>query len=311
MADPDWLPAFVGGFRSGSTLLINLLGLHPGIAPWFETKAFCEPLRWMRVLREPRLQAFEANLVREPSATAFDPLLVFSRMMADFRATDSRLRGRAPNGKAVHERYPLGFDCVRYSLHEAEVALDRWLAATRACPTGEGIARTTGELISGLGERHTALAGKSHWLNKTPEIPRFGRELRQALGPVRVILMVRHGHEVAASARELGWASVEDLATWWRFLIELSRESSAEAPSHYLEVRYEDLVSRPEQSLNHVLSFIELDGSGAKLVDEYRRRMGGNVFRRVVRKESRTLSETDREAFEEKAGTLMRELGYR
>jgi hypothetical protein len=52
------LPIFIGNFRSGTTLLANLLGFHDELALWFETKAFCEALRWIRVMERPETVPF-------------------------------------------------------------------------------------------------------------------------------------------------------------------------------------------------------------------------------------------------------------
>ena len=56
-------PIFIGNFRSGTTLLANLLGFHKDLSPWFETKGLCELLRWQRVLKDPKTIPFESSLI--------------------------------------------------------------------------------------------------------------------------------------------------------------------------------------------------------------------------------------------------------
>ena len=111
------------------------------------------------------------------------------------------------------------------------------------------------------------------WINKTPELPRFGAELFSAVGPCRVILLIRDGVDVVASARRLGWASVEQLATWWRLLIEDSRRAAERAPIDYCELRFEDLVRAPERVVDEALRFLQMPGSGSDLVARYDERM--------------------------------------
>lgn len=304
------IPTFIGSFRSGTTLLVNLLGLHPRIAPWFETKALCEALRWLRVLNHPECADFESRHVIPPEPGGFSPDAVAARMRHDFRATAARIAGQTPSGKMGHERYPIGYDCVLYSLTEAEAAFDDWCnrCLTRADPSI--VASATGDLIRVLGELHTRAAGKYLWVNKTPGIPRFIPELRQCLGPCRMVLLIRNGREVVRSASHLGWARAIELAEWWKVLIEETRAKAAPHPAEYLEMRYEHLVQNPEAEVDRLLSFMGLEPVGHQLVDEYRRLMGDDVFRRNPPSPQEPASGIDWNAFDALAGNLMRQLGY-
>lgn len=267
-------PVFIGNFRSGTTLLINLLGLHADVAPWFETKGLCEPLRWLRVLKDPKTLAYEASIIHADKDDAFSAAAVASRMLEDIRSTAARIEGTAPHGKGQHERYPLGHDCALYSVDFAEQAVRHWLDAVRGQEEPEAVAAATGSLITGLGQRQAQLAGKPLWINKTPEISRFAAELRQCLGPVRMILMVRHGRDVVRSAERLGWAGAVEIAGWWQGMIEQSRAASAGHESDYLEMKFESLLRDPSGELNRVLRFLELEASGEQLVSTYSESIG-------------------------------------
>lgn len=267
-------PVFIGNFRSGTTLLINLLGLHADVAPWFETKGLCEPLRWLRVLEDPETLAYEAAIIHADEDDAFSAEAVASRMLEDIRNTAARIEGTAPHGKGQHERYPLGHDCVLYSVDFAEQAVHHWLDAVRGQEEPEAVAAATGSLITRLGQRQAQLAGKPLWVNKTPEISRFAAELRQCLGPVRMILMVRHGRDVVRSAERLGWAGAPEIVAWWRGMIEQSRAASAGHEGDYLEMKFENLLQDPSGELNRALSFLALDPSGEHLVSTYSESIG-------------------------------------
>ena len=262
-------PLFIGSFRSGTTLLVNLLGLHEHLVPWFETKALCEPLRWLRVLSHPELFDLESRMIRLRGPEGFSAAAVAERMLSDFRDTANRLDGSIPSGKSSQERYPIGHDHVLYSLAFAERAVGEWFAAVQGMPDSGRIARATGQLIRDLGNRHAEASGKPFWINKTPEVTRFGPELRDCLGQVRILMMIRNGRDVVRSATRLGWATPEEVAFWWQGLIEQSRQSAVGAPDAYMELRYEDLLASPEEMLDRVLKFIGLPPTGASLVERY------------------------------------------
>jgi len=303
--DHEWLPAFIGGFRSGSTLLVNLLGFHPRLTPWFETKEFCESLRWLRVLENPGARAGEESLIQPRAPAGFSLDAVAARMRWHISHNDRRLKKQVADGKRSHERYPFGGDHILYSLSEAGRALNHWLALLGDDCSPPSVARATGEMITALGGRQAALAGRNYWINKTPEIPRFGRELRSCLGDCRIVLMVRNGWDVVDSALALQWGQVEELAWWWRGLIEQSRDAAK--PGLYLEVRYEELVSRPVETLDRVLEFIGIRPVGGQVYRNYLSSGGAPLALRSRRDGGRSGL---RARFERVAGRLMAELGY-
>jgi len=304
------LPTFVGGFRSGSTLLINLLGLHPELTPWFETKCICEALRWMRVLANPDLEAFESRFVPTPMPEGFTTDAVHDAMLWHMRYTAGRMSGELASGKADHERYPIGTDYVLYGLREGEQALNRWRERVKPDPSLPAVTEATGRLIRELGDRQAGLARGARWINKTPEIPRFGRELRRSLGRCRIIHLIRDGREVALSGARLGWADIPEMAEWWKGMIGLTREAATEAPEDYLEVRFEALVRDPVPTLERILTFLELPGRAERLWTEYRSGLDDQVS---VQPQcpARKLTGHEQETVDRIAGGLLRELGYK
>lgn len=266
----NWKPTFIGNFRSGTTLLANVLGLHPELATWFETKLFCEAFRWVRVLNDPSAESHERLLIRADQAQGFTARAVYERMCQDLECTAARLAGETHSGKGAHEHYPVGHDAVAYSLPQGQAALDDWYAdALRVPDDPQAILELTGVLMGRMGTLHAGLARKPRWVNKTPEIPRFAKELRGALGRVRVILMIRDGRAVVRSASALGWASEERLADWWKQMILETREAMRDFPEDYLEVKFEELLAQPEQVLDQILAFMGLQPMGAALWQRY------------------------------------------
>lgn len=284
------LPVFIGNFRSGTTLVANLLGFHDDVAPWFETKAFCEPLRWLRVLEQPGALGFEGALIQSREWPGFTPESVAYRMLDDFRQTDARLRGEIYSGKGEHEYYPLGHDLVAYRLSDAEAAVDRWLEQVSSQPVVSVIRRATGELISHLGDLHARLSARSIWINKTPEIPRFGHELRGCLGPCRVVMMMRDCEDVVRSAVNLGWAEADKIAFWCRGMVDESRMAARKDPQNYLELDYEGLLREPVATINELLGFIGVSQVGEVLLERYEASLppSGRSLRGAFRGQGRT-----------------------
>jgi hypothetical protein len=303
------VPVFIGGFRSGTTLLINLLGLHPQVTPWFETRDLCEAVRWQHVLAQPAQAAFETAYCAPSEPAGFTPDAVYQRMLLQARDTQARVSG-GPSGKAAHERYPVGDDYVRYALDDAESLLQAWHASCSAQPEAARVAAANGTLIRALGALQQRLHGGGPWINKTPEITRFATELRAALGPCRMIYMVRDGIQVVASGHRLGWGSVEALAFNWKGLLERTRAAMQDYPQDYLELRYEELVREPAATLDRVLRFCGRDTLGAGIVARFSASEGTGAFD-LSRLQGRDgLTPEQLRVFNAVAGDMQAALGY-
>ena len=307
---PRVLPgAYIGGFRSGTTLLINLLGLHPAITAWFETKFLPEALRWMKVLREPETVDMESRLCAPPSPPGFAVEPVTRRMRLQMEYDEARLRGLSPSGKRDYEIYPLGADRIHYSLAEALGALDRWQGSLSEPPDCESLGRALAALVADLAARQLQAEPAPLLINKTPELPRFGGEMRSCLGPHKMIMMVRDGREVVRSAAALGWATPEHLAYQWRELIRQSREAARGAPGDYLEIRFEDLVAEPAETLDQICRFLAVSELGQEIVRDYERKAGVTIQPQESPSPAGRSAELDA-ITQREAGAMLEELGY-
>lgn len=304
------LPVFTGGFRSGTTLLINLLGMHSAIAPWFETKELCEALRWLHVRQHPSEEQFEMAYCVPAEPAGFSAASVAARMHWHMRDTHARSEGSRSSGKAAHERYPLGNDYVLYSLNEAEAALAAWREQTAAQASNQVLAEATGKLIRTLAARQTALHGGGSWINKTPEITRFAAGLRAALGPCRIVYVVRDGMQVVASGHRLNWGSVENLAFNWKELLLRTRAAMQEHAADYLEIRYERLVQDPAATLDQVLTFCNFPALGQQIVSRFTNLYGSSAFDTSRLTGGRDLDADARARFNAVAGAMQQALGY-
>jgi hypothetical protein len=100
---------------------------------------------------------------------------------------------------------------------------------------------------------------KRRWGDKTPDYV-VDLEVLWALFPgCKIIHVVRDGRDVALSLRDLSWGtrSLPRAAADWRWKAMIGRKVGAVLGTHYIEVRYEDLVRNPELQLLRVCEFLD------------------------------------------------------
>lgn len=269
----------VGCPRSGTNLLRTMLDRHPELALAFDTHFI------------PRV----IELVNGPDDPPLTPALV--------------------EGVIGYHRFR------RLDLPEAVARR----AAAQAC--------TYGQFVSALYAEYGKLRGKPMVGEKTPDyvlsLPRL-----HALFPwARFVHLIRDGRDVALSA--LQWATgrkgparselwqeqpVAVCALWWEHQVGTGRRDAGELPAgHYHEVRYEDVVVRPEATLEGVTAFLKLPFAAEMLAPEP---AGEESSLHVGPKQSRLaptpgmrnwrtqMPESDLELFEAIAGPLLSALGY-
>jgi hypothetical protein len=96
--------------------------------------------------------------------------------------------------------------------------------------------------------------------DKTPSYCRHLPTIADLLPEARFIHLIRDGRAVAASVRGLWFAAgntMEALAADWVACVSAARADAPHCP-HYLEVRYEDLVTAPRATLREICDFVDL-----------------------------------------------------
>ena len=109
--------------------------------------------------------------------------------------------------------------------------------------------------------RYAAARGKSRWGDKTPAYGQFVPELLGVLPEAHFVHIIRDGRDVAVSLRATWFSPAEDvavLARYWANQILTTRQQAADT-DRYTEVRYEDLVSQPADTLRRICAAIDLD----------------------------------------------------
>lgn len=119
-------------------------------------------------------------------------------------------------------------------------------------------------------------AGKTRWVEKSPNHLLFMRELARAFPDARFVHAVRDGRDVALSQRRLRLDSAPSesplvqliwAAKHWEMMVKRGRRHGRSLGDRYMEVRYEDLVTNPGEVLPALGRFVDIELS----VDEVRR----------------------------------------
>lgn len=199
---------------------------------------------------------------------------------------------------------------------------------------------TAGAALRAFYEAYARHEAKPRWGDKTPGYARRMRKIQSVLPEAHFIHLIRDGRDVALSQIEAhhGAESVSEAAQSWIGGIAKARRN-AHRIEHYMEARYEDLVTDAEPVLRQVCTFVDLPYDPTMLryheraterLSEIARdfeRSGQEAIPADVRAEQHArvasapqsqragrwrneMGTDDREAFEAVAGELLAELGY-
>lgn len=197
-----------------------------------------------------------------------------------------------------------------------------------------------GDVIRAFFRLYAEGQGKRRWGDKTPGYAESMPIIERTLPEARFVHVIRDGRDVALSilARDWGPDTVEKAARRWKRRIVHARRG-AKRVSHYMELRYEDLITDTEHELRRVCDHLELEFDPAMLAYHERAerrlaekaravtRAGGGTTSAEARIEShklaseppktehlarwkREMSAEDVAKFEGIAGDLLTDCGY-
>jgi hypothetical protein len=189
--------------------------------------------------------------------------------------------------------------------------------------------RSYAGLVSAIYEEMARRAGKQRWGDKTPqyvvEIPTLLRIFPRA----KILHIYRDGRDVALSVARarFGPHNLYMVATAWRAFVETGRrEGRRLPPGAYAEVRYENLLNRPEETMRRVCAFLGEPFGEEVLRRSFlprkpRRSLFGRpdqppppsptvIVRSNLGKWKSAMRPADRSLFESVAGDVLAELGY-
>jgi len=110
--------------------------------------------------------------------------------------------------------------------------------------------------------------GVDRWADSTPtNIPHL-LEIKQGFPDALVVHIIRDGRNAALSIDRHGWSrplpwdrkrSLLAAGLYWEWIVRKGRELGAHIQPDYMEVRYEDLVNKPRETLAQLGRFIDHD----------------------------------------------------
>ena len=173
-----------------------------------------------------------------------------------------------------------------------------------------------------------ARQGMQRWAENSPEGMLYLRVIKNLIPDALVIHIIRDGRDVAASLgrlryiRAFPWEERHGLigcGLYWEWMVQQGRNWGRSAGSDYLEIRFEDLVERPQETLHQVCRFIDqtLDydlirsvgyGSVSKPNTSFRAETNADFS--PVGRWKKTFRSEELLRFERLVGKTLRELGY-
>jgi len=198
-----------------------------------------------------------------------------------------------------------------------------------------------GDAIRAFFHLYAEREGKQRWGDKTPGYVREMHRIESVLPEARFVHLIRDGRDVALSVMSMNWgpSTVPEAAFRWKKRVLRAREQVPRI-GHYIEVKYEDLVTDTEPTLRRVCEFVDLPYDEAMLryherAEERLQEKARDLDRgpdkepqpAAARMKSHELateppdpervgrwrtemSPEDRAVFEELAGDLLADLGY-
>ncbi|MGE5216459.1 MAG: sulfotransferase family protein [Chloroflexota bacterium] len=295
----------VGAPRSGTTLLMNLVAAHPQIAPVYET-GYIRHLLWFceRVSR-PSSGGWRENIFAGLRRHLIDGGMekcakqFVNKVLSYYTATDTTTRG-----KTKDEFFPFGNSCIEYNycdlVHETQRLLD---AVVRGDEAKDAFLLGR-RYIDRLFAIHCSRMNRPYWVSKTPSLVRRLDLLHKMYPDCAIIHIVRDGRDVALStiSVRLGPKNVRHAARRWKDMVLSSRR--LEKNRRYLEIRYEELITAPEQTLDSVFTVLGFDERPSASLP------GLKIYRHREKVWRTGLTMNDKITFAKEAGDLLIELGY-
>jgi hypothetical protein len=108
------------------------------------------------------------------------------------------------------------------------------------------------------------------WALYDPDNVLHIEKLKASIPNALFLHIVRDGRDIALSLKKMGgfrplpWqrsrtGSLLATALYWEWIVRNGREGGQKFPADYMEIRYEDLVTTPDQSLQRIGKFLEHD----------------------------------------------------
>ncbi len=128
--------------------------------------------------------------------------------------------------------------------------------------------RSAGDFLRIVMEEVARKQGVDRWVDSTPtNIPHLLR-IKKDFPDARIIHIIRDGRDVALSLDKRGWSrplpwdwdkGLLAAGLYWEWIVRKGRKLGVRLQPDYFEVRYEDLVNQPAQTLERLAVFLAHD----------------------------------------------------
>lgn len=188
--------------------------------------------------------------------------------------------------------------------------------------------RSAGDFLRIVMEEVARVQKVRRWADCTPEHLLYMEQIKRQIPEALFIHIIRDGRDVALSYLKQGWAHPlrwdreEGLAfagLYWEWIVSKGQEQGKRLGGDYQEVRFEELVAHPAETLSQIGEFIEHDLDydriqrvGIGSVTQPNSSFGGEAegpFNPVARWKTK-FSPEQKVAFESVAGDFLEELEY-
>jgi hypothetical protein len=109
------------------------------------------------------------------------------------------------------------------------------------------------------------LQGASRWAENSPEGMFYLSTIKRQIPNALFVHIIRDGRDVATSLgklryiRAFPWEDRHSLigcGLYWEWIVQQGRHFGRSAPADYMEIHFEDLLARPQETLNQIAGFI-------------------------------------------------------
>lgn len=212
-------PIFIGGMQRSGTSLMRAIVGSHPDVAMFEWDL---PL-WTRIYHSFKLQDLDELSVR---ANLIDTIFANEKVVASVTTVD---------------RYAIEARLTARSQHRI----------------------TCGLVFQCFLEEYARILGRPRWGLKTPHNEFVAKEIFSAYPDARMVQMIRDPRDVAVSYQSYDGGAWEYSASQhiekWRESVKAGRENSGCFGGQYLCVRYEDLVTSPEETVRQVCDVLNLE----------------------------------------------------
>src|ERR1035437_9113609 len=128
--------------------------------------------------------------------------------------------------------------------------------------------RSGGDFLRILMQEMARQQAVVRWADCTPEHLLYMEQIKREIPDALFIHIIRDGRDVALSYAKQGWSyplpwdrhdRLGVAGLYWEWLVDKGREQGKRLGADYQEVRFEDLVARPQETLSRLGSFIDHD----------------------------------------------------